>query len=1413
MSKNNLFEVLEVGPKAFDYAKSVAKEKNISEHEALTEEVLGYLGKKYEKEIEKDPTFLNLDNLLDGTAGIYETIPSLKGLPSHQRFHSYGDLVHLFTDYQPPDAGDFIETAYKQAPKAIGGGLGFSAGASLGAKAIPLAIAAVGTPLGIIAGGAVALASGIAGAGVGHKVGEALSEPILGESPEVLTGTEGKSTTEAIKTFSDVMGGSVPAMFSKKVSNLAASSLVKKMSDQSGKKAVKTIDDAVNSFREYARENKGIYALSESIAAGGAAGGAALATEMGYDEGWGRLGFEFVGGVGSSVGAAGLIKLLPVAYSGGKKALTAGAGKLGEEAVEGSNKEARFFVEEFKKYAEDTNQMDELAETIEALDKGAFHALEMQNAVRKAMQEHPDKFTASQRKLLLEGEDIDLTTGQLAGDTTLSRMQRIVQDDNRDIQKQEEAQDSLLNIITNLYLDELVKSGDEAKIAEYVTLHQGKLDKNLEKIYEDQTRMFFQAQDKVFGPSGEALDEAEASVKLAKQLYSAQNKISRQMKKMYDDLDTNVPVFTREGAVNNINNLDSDQYPKYMRVFDEEVGNINSIHFFNNLQTNFRSIFNTINDQRKTLGIGDIGELLKIYKSDPLKKLRQDLIKEGNRKKVRFGNDDPEVSNLIIDFLKVSSDGDFNLKQKLDFFTENYEIIKASNQKNNIKKGPKKALESMFQKAQRLTADAQSKVGKIDDFINKRGTITLDDAVQGNLGEMSTFSQVGKDVTFGELSELRSQLLAAARETTNYKHARTLNNMAQAVMDDLENFGVNLAKKNADLGSAYIKVNNFAKQSYDFLDRTFLKDILKKSNNQLSKDNLKEASLFRKYILDEQSDITALNMKGLIDFADFADKNIEKGSKYKEDIKVAIAEAYRKSLVKNKIDRQFRNEVRPRSKELPESASEELSQMYLDSSKINTNLNSTEKILKDLYGLNIKGEKLLDSNGQPVKGVFSGLDLPQLNDLRDDLIKFGHSSELLQIQNTELIKKLQEESVYDWIKAGLGEDSLTDVLRQVYMTKDSSSLTKLDNLFKVGQSLESNEEKLLFKNSILKLLINHAKDSSQMSVNGKTVDSAEKFYEILFGRLPSGKNNKDSLMSRAVNNGAISKTDFDKVKTTAELYRKAGEYEKLKKMSDLKDPSGLTDPSPTSMFTKFLGKLGLLKAASAVSSTLNTGTASLSIAGYFGRLSDKIFDRLPSQLKDNLRNKVFTDPKLTSKLLKLSKAENRVETEAAEKDFVNAALQSLKEDYPAKLLGFFLGPVVTRMEGSIGREEAEENLLFMQELKKLPALKDAFVEEAGEAATLVGQAAAPMAQDAIDGLRSGLSSVGNFVGNLSLPDLPNKSSGGANMNNLIRKASLPQEESFLASLTKDSGIASLSKKPGEFDPQLYTELFENKNMG
>ena len=44
----------------------------------------------------------------------------------------------------------------------------------------------------------------------------------------------------------------------------------------------------------------------------------------------------------------------------------------------------------------------------------------------------------------------------------------------------------------------------------------------------------------------------------------------------------NLPQIIQKANSNNINNLDSDQYPKYMRVFDEEVGNINSIHFFNN---------------------------------------------------------------------------------------------------------------------------------------------------------------------------------------------------------------------------------------------------------------------------------------------------------------------------------------------------------------------------------------------------------------------------------------------------------------------------------------------------------------------------------------------------------------------------------------------------------------------------------------------------------------------------------------------------------------------------------------------------------------------------------------------------------------------------------------------------------------
>ena len=1418
-SNEGLFKRIQIGPNVFDAAKAYSNESGLSEHMALTDITVGYLQDKYSKEMEENPNFVTIEGLQDGSAGIFNIIPGMADLEEADRGMPLNQIVHFLTDYQAPEGFmDHAETLIKQAPKAIGAGYGFGKGAALGAKAIPLAIATVGTPIGLITGGAVALAAGMAGAGVGHKVGEALSEPILGKSPEVLKGTEGKATTEAVRTFSDVMGGSVPAMFSKKVSNLAASSLVKKMSDKSGKKAIKTIDDAVNSFKEYARNNKGIYALSEGITAGGSATGAVIATELGYDEGWGRLGFEFVGGVGGSVGAAGLVKLLPLAFGGGKKAFAAGAEKLGQEAVEGSNKEARFFVEEFKKYAEDTNQMDELAETIEALDKGAFHALEMQKAVRKAMQEHPDKFTASQRKLLLEGEDIDLTTGQLAGDTNLSRMQRIVQEDNRGLQKQEEGQESLFNIITNLYLDELAESGDELKIAEFIRLHQAKLDLETEEVYRGYSSKFFDAQDKVFGHKpGEALDEAKTSTNMTEKLYDVQNKISERMGKLYEELPTDITVFRRQDVLDNINNPDSDQYPKYLRAFEEEFGDIQSDHIASEILS--AKFFGTINEHRAKLGLVDLGKLRKVRKSDPLAKLKDKLIKEGSLfQNIVKNNDDPRFQEIAIEYLDVVMDKR-SLDDKIQFFNDHHQFIRDSNKRNGIKgDDPRKKLEKLYEKSTKLASKTQS---KLKDFKYKpnKGTVSVDGSTKDFLDSASIYDA---DLTFKDLTELRKDLLAKARETTNTNHARIINNIASKLTEDIEDFGRKLAKTDPEKGSAFMKANNFAKQVYDFLDRTFLGDILKLSNNVVSKDGLKEARTLRQHILDPRSDITSLNIKTLMDFGDFADKNLGLNG-FKDDIQATVGLAYRQALANKSFTRKFSNEVRPRSSELPENTPENISQLYIESPHLNKTLISTEEILKDLFGVNRKGEKLLDSSGVPVKGAFSDLDLPQLNDLRDDLIKFGNTAELNEVLNRRLNKALREQAAYDLLKSKLGSsENIINIIRQTYLDSSSKSLTNLDQLFDAVNTLRETkkpdgtsdvEAHSLFKKSILKLLINHAKDSSRMSINGRTIDSAEKFYEILFGKLPGAEKNNDSLMLRALNSGAIDQGDFDRIKATAEVYKKVGEYEKLKKMSDLKDPSGLTDPSPSSMVTKFLGKIGFLKAASSLSKFLNTGTASLSIAGYFGGLSEKVFDRLPSQLKDELRNKVFTDPKLTSKLLKLSKAENRVETEAAEKDFVNAALQSLKEDYPAKLLGFFLGPVVTRMEGSIGREEAEENLLFMQQLKKLPALKDAFVEEAGEAATLVGQAAAPMAQDAIDGLRSGLSSVGNFVGNLSLPDLPNKSSGGANMNNLIRKASLPQKEGFLASLAKDSGIASLSKKPGEFDAQLYTELFENKNMG
>ena len=143
---------------------------------------------------------MNYDSLRDGTAPLLDLLPDYQDLSVEDRQLNDEEILGLFTNvedygrYDPDQPGRgglraFASGAAREAPEAIAGGLGFSAGVR---AAMPVAnlIPAVGLP-GLLAKGAVILGGGVTGAIAAAFVADEAEKAVIGEEAPVIPSLQG----------------------------------------------------------------------------------------------------------------------------------------------------------------------------------------------------------------------------------------------------------------------------------------------------------------------------------------------------------------------------------------------------------------------------------------------------------------------------------------------------------------------------------------------------------------------------------------------------------------------------------------------------------------------------------------------------------------------------------------------------------------------------------------------------------------------------------------------------------------------------------------------------------------------------------------------------------------------------------------------------------------------------------------------------------------------------------------------------------------------------------------------------------------------------------------------------------------------------------------------------------------------
>ena len=143
---------------------------------------------------------ITYESLRDGTAPLLDLLPEYEGVDVEDRKLNDEEILGLFTnveDYGKYDPEDprrgglkaFASGAAREAPEAIAGGFGFSAGVR---AAMPVAnlIPAVGIP-GLLAKGAVILGGGVAGAIAAAFAADEAEKAVIGEQAPVVPSLEG----------------------------------------------------------------------------------------------------------------------------------------------------------------------------------------------------------------------------------------------------------------------------------------------------------------------------------------------------------------------------------------------------------------------------------------------------------------------------------------------------------------------------------------------------------------------------------------------------------------------------------------------------------------------------------------------------------------------------------------------------------------------------------------------------------------------------------------------------------------------------------------------------------------------------------------------------------------------------------------------------------------------------------------------------------------------------------------------------------------------------------------------------------------------------------------------------------------------------------------------------------------------
>lgn len=1354
-SDENKFGLIHVGPNVFNAAKNLAAETNKSQHEALTDLTIDYLQNKYSKEMEEDPNFVTAESLVDGTAGLFDIIPEYEGVSIPDRRMSYRNIIHTLTDYKEPDTSDFFEVGARELTKGAASGAGFAkATAATGSAIIPALTATAGLP-GFLLGGALSIGAGLLGGALTYSAADTILDTTFGDDPEVLTGTSGKNLTEGIRSFAGAFGGSLPLAFSKKISNLGANSLAKGLS----KKALDTTDDAINAMTRFAKENKGTFALSEAIASAPIGTAGAAATSIGYDQGWERLGFEVLGGFTGGAAAASFLKLLPAGVKGAvdlgattKGALSKGTDSLNDvnstiAGLEGVPPEQIIFMKRAQEYMNEYGLEQEGDAIAQAIAQGVLYSEELQKAVREVAEAKPDLFSASELTFLEKG-GLTPTLGQAAPEGFVANLQAVLSNKDKNLRNDELGYENFLNTVTGKYIENLKNSGDETKVSDALKFNEAFLEGQFEEAYRKHAERFVEAQDRVFGkldniPVEQRPTKASTSTALYKHMENLEKKIKSRENYLYENLDLDRTVYNSR----NVKELE-DGKPAYIKIFDDEIMQGKSPDFLSGFLQSHKTIFDVIEAHKTALGLPKSGFSPLSSKSSKLyKKTFKKIYDKYSQLK---GFTDYQAAQGVQDFLEILNSSKYSPSEKQALFTKQFQKYD-----NMIKEmEPRKPKNKKDRAAHDKKLKAYQSLKSTNDFAAKKmGTLETTARQVSDAGV-----SLGDTVTFKQLDGLRKEILGKLRKGEVVGHdAILLNKLANedGLLKDLNDFSNKMAVKEGD--SSYSDVISFVKTHHDILGDISLKGIFGKGSlpkGQRDELGRREALFFRNlFKYDEKKlDATAISYENLRKFARFADE-------------MGLApEANQVELMDSLVSTALVNH---------------LDQYGIKRSTIPTRTSFSESMQSDPL---IKMDEFKKQDLSKIKNIleefsdkFKNENIPNLVELKADFKELEDAGTALEVFFTKHNKNLEDEILLKWIHGKTdGTSSLINILRDSYKNPD---LSKLDKFLGLGKIIDD-EDKADFKKGMLKLILEYATTGSTASVSpNQNVFDAHQFYDILFGKL--NENVKDSLMDRVYANGIINDTELARIKSAAILKRNAADFMAKTRDSNLSDPSGLTDDTVANQFLKSLANLLGLKGASTLSKTAGFGASSLHVASKASRFTEYIVDKLPSQLKDDLRNQIFLDPILYNKLYKMSKAASMEELQKADISFGQAMLQSLKKnDYSAELLGNLLIAPLMKYKGPVSRtlseeyegptEEAVRSILA--ELRRSPALKDYDPEEVE-----VSEDIPERSQPVEDSLSSRFSfspsfsrtaqAVGELAGNISLPDFR----VGQNAMNTVRR--------------------------------------------